>query len=218
MFVLVRKNYFIKKGLQTRFIGTVFLIIALVVVVLFCNLYFFGLFLAQDDTEQKYESAMTKLQEDVRDKLAGRLALLILVNITIIALISLFFSHQIAGPVYKLEMTLQKIIDGDASVRFSFRQSDKFDEVADLLNDMKDGFVEPLKLVRDVNLKALPLIEEAIAKKDARVSEAALSQLKEMHSQIANSILEMKFEAPQKVEVASNDQTASPAPDEKKES
>jgi len=211
---LVRKNYFIKKGLQTRFIGTVFLIIALIVVVLFCNLYFFGLFLAQDDQEQKYENAMTKLQEDIRDKLAGRLALLVFVNITIIALISLFFSHQIAGPVYKLEKTLQQIIDGDASIRFSFRQSDKFDEVADLLNDMKDSFVEPLKLVRDVNLKALPLIDEAIAKKDAKTAEAALAQLKEMHSQIANSILEIKFEAPVKADAASNEQ----AQEEKKES
>lgn len=214
MFVLVRKNYFIKKGLQTRFIGTVFLIIALVVVVIFCNLYFFGLFLQQEDNEQKYEIAIEKLKDDIQNKLAGRLVLLIGVNIMIIALISLFFSHQIAGPVYKLEKTLQKIIDGDLATRFSFRQSDKFDEVADLLNGMKDGIVEPLKLVGDSNKKALPLIDGALAGKDPK---AALTELREMHMQIANALSEFTFEPKQAAQTPADAQQPA-ASEEKKES
>lgn len=189
---MVRKHYFIKKGLQTRFIGTVLLIVALVMVVIFCNLYFFGMFLAQDsEYGASYAEAFERLKTDLGTKLMGRLVLLGLVNVIIVILISLFFSHQIAGPVYKLEKTLQKIIEGDVNVKFSFRQSDRFDELAELLNDMKDKYTDALKNAKDVNQKSIKLIEEAIAKKDA----SALAGLKDMNMQLANALNEFNFEA-----------------------
>lgn len=199
---MVRKHYFIKKGLQTRFIGTVLLIVSLVMVVIFCNLYFFGMFLLQEDSETLYENALMKLKADLSDKLMGRLVLLGLVNVIIVVLISLFFSHQIAGPVYKLEKTLQRIIDGDVATKFSFRKSDRFDEVAELLNDMKDGLTDSLKTAKEVNEKSIKLLDEAIAKKDV----GALNKLRDLNSQLANALNDYKFEneaaAPQAVQAA----------------
>ena len=201
---MVRKHYFIKKGLQTRFIGTVLLIVALVMVVIFCNLYFFGMFLAQDsEYGAGYAETFERLKTDLSTKLMGRLVLLGLVNVIIVILISLFFSHQIAGPVYKLDKTLQKIIEGDVNVKFSFRQSDRFDELAELLNDMKDKYTDALKNAKDVNRKSIAALEEAIAKKDV----SALAGLKDMNMQLANALNEFNFEAASPA--------AAPAPEQK---
>jgi len=187
---LVRKHYFIKKGLQTRFIGTVLLIVALVMVVIFCNLYFFGMFLTQDSEHSSvYADSFEKLKTDLSTKLMGRLILLGVVNVIIVILISLFFSHQIAGPVYKLEKTLNQIIEGDVNARFSFRQSDRFDELAVLLNDMKDKYTEAVKNAKQVNQKSIKILDEAIAKKDT----AALSELKEANMQLSNMLNEFNF-------------------------
>ncbi len=190
MFNLVRKHYFIKKGLQTRFIGTVLLIVALVMVVIFCNLYFFGMFLTQDsEYGAVYAEAFEKLKTDLSTKLMGRLILLGVVNVIIVILISLFFSHQIAGPVYKLEKTLNQIIEGDSNVRFSFRQSDRFDELAELLNDMKDKYTTVIKNAKELNQKSVKIIDEAVSKKDT----AALAELKEANLQLANALNEFNF-------------------------
>ncbi len=187
---MVRKHYFIKKGLQTRFIGTVLLIVALVMVVIFCNLYFFGMFLTQDSEHSSvYADSFEKLKTDLSTKLMGRLILLGVVNVIIVILISLFFSHQIAGPVYKLEKTLNQIIEGDVNARFSFRQSDRFDELAVLLNDMKDKYTEAVKNAKQVNQKSIKILDEAIAKKDT----AALSELKEANMQLSNMLNEFNF-------------------------
>lgn len=187
---MVRKHYFIKKGLQTRFIGTVLLIVALVMVVIFCNLYFFGMFLTQDSEHSSvYADSFEKLKTDLSTKLMGRLILLGVVNVIIVILISLFFSHQIAGPVYKLEKTLNQIIEGDVNARFSFRQSDRFDELAVLLNDMKDKYTEAVKNAKQVNQKSIKILDEAIAKKDT----AALSELKEANMQLGNMLNEFNF-------------------------
>lgn len=194
----MRKQYFIKKGLQTRFITTVFLIIILVAVVLACNLYFFYLFLENqdDNTEGVYKVALERLQKDINDKLFSRLILLVLVNIAIVILISLFFSHQIAGPLYKLEKTLKRIIEGDLGVRFAFRQSDRMDELAELLNDMKDRMVDTIKGIKSLNEKATSQISEIGGGKDQKTLESTLSSLKDIHSQINGLIAEYKLDEP----------------------
>ncbi len=192
----MRKNYFIKKGLQTRFISTVFLIIALVIVIMSCNLYFFGLFLGQDDKDGNYSKAVEQLQVDIKEKLADKLILLVLVNVVIVAMISLFFSHQIAGPIYKLEKTLAQINEGHLNVKFYFRQSDKLDELAELLNSVKDKLVVPLKASKELNDKTNAILKEAVDKKDAKFNEDAIKKLSEMHGLFALNYNELKFDDP----------------------
>lgn len=212
----MRKQYFIKKGLQTRFITTVFLIILLVAVVLACNLYFFFLFLENQDenSDGVYKVAFERLQKDIHEKLFSRLVLLVLVNIAIVVLISLFFSHQIAGPIYKLEKTLQKIIDGDLGVRFAFRQSDKMDELAELLNDMKDRMVGTIRNVKELNASATAQIN-GNAGRDAKALEAAMASLKQINEKIAAQVDEYRLDVPAAPPAVA--EGGKPAGEEKKE-
>lgn len=129
-----RKQYFIKKGLQTRFIWTVLLIIFLVFVIVSCNFFFFATYL-----QSELDSTQLANLKDVYDisvaKLYDKLILLVVVNIFIIVIISLFFSHQIAGPVFKLELTLKQIREGRVKQRLFFRKTDKLDDLANQFND-----------------------------------------------------------------------------------
>ena len=53
----------------------------------------------------------------------------------LIFLACIFFSHKIAGPIYKLNMFLQKISKNEDMQIISFRDGDYFHELADNYND-----------------------------------------------------------------------------------
>src|SRR3989304_2114947 len=58
-----------------------------------------------------------------------------------IAVISVFFSHKIAGPIYRLEKTLDSVASGDLTVGAHLRTGDQLTVLADEVNAM----VRPLK-------------------------------------------------------------------------
>lgn len=57
----------------------------------------------------------------------------------------IFFSHKIAGPLYKLQKHLKAIRDGFAPGKLFFRKGDYFQEIADDLNDTIDVMEETYK-------------------------------------------------------------------------
>lgn len=50
--------------------------------------------------------------------------------------LALFFSHFIAGPIYRFEKTLEQMRDGDLTATVKLRKFDELKEVADLFNQM----------------------------------------------------------------------------------
>lgn len=167
-----RKQYFIKKGLQTRFIWTVLLIIFLVFVIVSCNFFFFATYLRSElDSTQLAE--LKGVYEISMEKLYDKLILLVVVNIFIIVIISLFFSHQIAGPVYKLELTLKRIREGQISQRLFFRRTDKLDDLADQFNEALALVARPAHAIRET----LPRLEAAL--QNHLEGRTALEELKQ---------------------------------------
>ncbi|MBY0470525.1 hypothetical protein K2X30_05100 [bacterium] len=93
-------------------------------------------------------------------------------------LISLFLSHRIAGPIYKLSKFMDMAKEGQLGQKLSFRKHDHFPEVAVTFNEMIDG-------IRARSDNAASKIESVLATGgsvdgNARKSlEAALAELKE---------------------------------------
>lgn len=83
------------------------------------------------------ESTYGFLQE-VRSEFLGQLSLLEVSWVAVTFLISLFMSHKIAGPLYKLRKAFEKAKNGDLKGTLSFRKSDHFQDVANDYNDMMD--------------------------------------------------------------------------------
>jgi len=63
--------------------------------------------------------------------------------------LALFFSHYIAGPIYRFEKTLEAMKDGDLTIHVRLRKKDELQEVADLFNQALASLRVKLKNERD---------------------------------------------------------------------
>jgi hypothetical protein len=60
----------------------------------------------------------------------------ILIIVIQIALLTVFFSHKIAGPVYRFETICHGLINGDYTQKVRLRKADEMQNLARLLNDV----------------------------------------------------------------------------------
>ncbi len=73
---------------------------------------------------------------DVQGQVILLLAVLQIVFVAITFLISIFLSHRIAGPLYKLRKSMEEVSRGNFDARISFRKNDHFVEMQDSFNEM----------------------------------------------------------------------------------
>jgi len=59
-----------------------------------------------------------------------------LIIIVIIAVIGLFYSHRIAGPIYRIRMDIEKVLAGEKDIRIVLRKKDSLKEIADSINQL----------------------------------------------------------------------------------
>jgi len=78
-----------------------------------------------------------------------------------IAAISLFFSHRIAGPIFRMEKNLEAIASGDLTVNTRFRGSDQLRVLGEEMNAMVRSLNHAARSASD-SLEALRKAEEAL--------------------------------------------------------
>lgn len=64
------------------------------------------------------------------------LGFLQLLFLSITFILSIFLSHRIAGPLYRLRKSLEEVARGNFDQRITFRKADHFMELQDAFNDM----------------------------------------------------------------------------------
>ena len=57
-----------------------------------------------------------------------------IINISIITIFSLFFSHRMAGPLYRIRKTLTEYLEHKNPLPIRLRNGDHFEDIADLIN------------------------------------------------------------------------------------
>ncbi len=139
-----RKQHFIKKGYQARFILK-FCLVVLVGAVISSGLLYL---LAQGSLTSTYaDSRLT-----VRSTSAAILPAVIYTNLITLALVTvatvfvvLYVSHKIAGPLFRFEKELSEIAEGDLTKVVKLRSKDEVTDMADSLNKMTASLRERLK-------------------------------------------------------------------------
>lgn len=87
--------------------------------------------------------------------------------------LALFHSHKIAGPLYKLRVSMQALKQGVLDRHISFRAKDNFPELADEFNEMSDAiFARRRKDLETINT-ILPKVEKLHTKLDGDQKEVA---------------------------------------------
>lgn len=59
-----------------------------------------------------------------------------ILNLVIIVVFSLFYSHSMAGPIHSIKNSLRDLIDGEPARPIRIRKGDQFQELASLLNEV----------------------------------------------------------------------------------
>lgn len=129
-----RRKYFIDRKFQTKYIlltvllllGYTFILMAMVFAPYVLELAFDG------PLEQQAQAARTLLD------LHGRVWPGIFVVILLFAGLSIFVSHQVAGPVYRLKKGLQEIAGGNLTGNIQLRRRDDLKDLAECTNLLAD--------------------------------------------------------------------------------
>lgn len=138
-----RRNYFIKKEFQTKFILKFCLLIILACAVMGGLVYF----LSTKTATTSFEN-LRLIVKSTSDFILPTLILSSLIATVLISLaciiVVLFISHRIAGPLYRLEKSLIEIGKGNLAVDVRLRKSDEIKALAASVNNMIRNLRDPL--------------------------------------------------------------------------
>jgi hypothetical protein len=148
-----RKTYVINKGFQFRFIAT-FLVLVVISLLIFSAgfaVYYWVRYLMGDNIFDEFILVFKRVEivdqkgelTDVEQEIGATnrfeiVVLPLLLNniliMVVISIIGIFYSHKIAGPVYRIGKEIEKAIGGEAGIRLKLRKGDKLHELANEIN------------------------------------------------------------------------------------
>jgi nitrogen fixation/metabolism regulation signal transduction histidine kinase len=117
------------------------------------------------------QQALLRGQTRMIYSLVGGLALMV----ALIGLLGIYFTHKVAGPVFKMKRLLKEVGRGNLRVEARLRKGDE-------LQDFFDAFTEMVKGLRDFERKQLTELEGALAaldRGDGGAASAALGRVRD---------------------------------------
>jgi methyl-accepting chemotaxis protein len=182
-----RKNYFIEKSFQARFI------------LKFCALAIAGgfltimlLYFSSGDTTTVAIVNLRAIARTTGDFILPILIQTVAVVLMLVGgatiLLTMFISHRIAGPLYRFKKVLKQLEEGDFSSNFSLRNPDQLQDVAEVFNNMITQTRSQLQLLKE-EFKLLKDRIDGIKEGDySQGRVASLTELRQSLSQL-NRIL-----------------------------
>jgi methyl-accepting chemotaxis protein len=131
-----RLRYFVSAKYQLKYIGTILLFMFLAVAVSTYTVYFTGMTIFAEKLSNVYPQARVV---PLLNMVNYRILLNILFLIPIVAFISMYLSHKIAGPIYRLERYLTDMAAGQLMVHVKLRKGDEFGSLAAKINNVTDS-------------------------------------------------------------------------------
>ncbi len=140
-----RRTYLIKTGLQLRYMGIIISTMLLVAFGVGWIIYH----TSWSRIANTPDLTLDKLS-DIFDSVNTILMRWIIVFILAIAILSIFVSHKIAGPVYRLEETAKFIASGDLTQQIQLRHGDELQDLQEAFNLMSDSLRKMVAKDREV--------------------------------------------------------------------
>ncbi len=160
-----RRNYLINRDFQFRYIARMIIGIIVMAMIVSFTVYYTTWARIMDEF---YDVARIASQyAPLFSSINQTLLVILLVFLVLAAFFSVFISHQIAGPMYRFEKTLQAIAGGDMTMRVGLRKRDEFKQLADTMNEMVDELRNSLSSNRTL-IEEMTSIFERIEESGAR--------------------------------------------------
>ena len=130
-----RRNYFIDKSFQTKFILKFCLIVILSSITIAILLFI----LSRNFTTVAIENAHVTVKSTtsfLAPIIIETLSLVTVFSAICVIMLTLFVSHKIAGPLYRLKKEIDEMKNGNMNLDFRTRKADQVQELANSLADM----------------------------------------------------------------------------------
>jgi methyl-accepting chemotaxis protein len=172
-----RRKYFINRAIQLDFMLRLMLLVAFGSIITGFILYYYMSRQLSSEPEIIYRNTMLILRNTI---IFTQLIVGVVVFI-VIGYVTLYFSHRIAGPLYRLEKIMDQVGDGDLTVKVVFRKKDALlhlktsmqymiDNLQFRISHLRDSLEEFKKLKKEmhasVDNSSLPEQEKEGMKKD----------------------------------------------------
>ena len=161
-----RRQYFIKKGFQARFMALFVIILILGAVVTV------GVTLMTNNGSltSTYVDSKLVIQNTSLAILPSVVYTTVLTTFfigVVAVLVTLLVSHKIAGPIYRFEKDIRLVAQGDLTTRINIRKDDQFQELAVSLNTMIESLAARISDVKKEadTVAGSPDIAERVSKK-----------------------------------------------------
>lgn len=180
-----RRNFFIKKELQGRYIFSFFILVILgsvlytaIFSILSANtltIVYKGNNLVLGQTPYILFTQMLKANW-----------ILMLSGGVIVVIISVFLTHRFAGPIYRFERTIDEMARGNLDFNITLRKHDEGQELADAINRLKNTLSSNVESMRELS----DSIETHLSKASAALPEGqteahtALNRTKETNKHL----------------------------------
>jgi methyl-accepting chemotaxis protein len=138
-----RRNFLINKDFQLRFIARILFGISLMALTVAFTAYYTTWVRIMD---QFYNLPPVAAQFAPLFTSVNRTLLVLLILFLVIsALLAVFVSHTIAGPLFRFEQTLKSLLEGDLTLTIGLRRSDEFKSLVDLFNALSGQWREQVR-------------------------------------------------------------------------
>lgn len=138
-----RRQLFIKGTFQGRYLRL--LVWSMIIPTVFVGACLYYLILNILAEEIVFPDAIASLLLPAIQKINLVILIGLPVLLVLIFILGLFFSHRIAGPVFRLEKELDEIAEGRFDKRIAFRKKDELRGVEEKINKLLDKVQERLK-------------------------------------------------------------------------
>ena len=135
-----RRNYFIDKSFQTKFILKFCLIVILSSITIAILLFI----LSRNFTTVAIENAHVIVKGTssfLAPIIIETLSLVTVFSAICVIILTLFVSHKIAGPLYRLKKEIDEMKNGNMNLDFRTRKADQLQELANSLADMSKSLM-----------------------------------------------------------------------------
>ena len=147
-----RRQYFIDKSFQTKFILKFCLIVILTSLLITVLIFFFS----KDSTTTAIENTkvvVKRTSDFILPLLAGVVLIVSVFSSIVVIIVTLFTSHKIAGPLYRLRKEIEAFSQGDFNRDFKIRSSDQLKELSQSLQNMRNLLAEKnLRIKNKINI------------------------------------------------------------------
>lgn len=128
-----RRHYLISKKFQLKYVGLILALIFLTAALCSYVVYYTAMLMMGEKLANVYPQGRLV---SIVNAVNFRILLSVILITPLIAVIGIFLSHRIAGPLFRIERFLNDMTQGDLSSILTLRRNDELHTLADSINNM----------------------------------------------------------------------------------